>query len=68
MPNDIRTSLVSEFAPPMIDGAQYEFPIRTALCHVKGTANHTKLFDNTNIAYTCNHINNLHFHNETENA
>ena len=51
MPNDIRTSLVPEFAPPMIDGAQYEFPIRTALCHVKGTANHTKLFDNTNIAF-----------------
>ena len=50
MPEDIKTSLVSEFAPPMIDGKQYDFPIRTALCHVKGTSI-PKLFDNANIAF-----------------
>lgn len=51
LPEDIKVSLVSEFAPPMIDGTQYDFPIRTALCHVKGTADLTKLFDNANIAF-----------------
>ena len=50
MPEDVKTSLVSEFAPPMIDGIQYDFPIRTALCHVKGTSI-PKLFDNANIAF-----------------
>ena len=50
MPESVKTSLVSEFAPPMIDGKQYDFPIRTALCHVKGTSI-PKLFDNANIAF-----------------
>ena len=50
MPDNVKTSLVSEFAPPMIDGKQYDFPIRTAICHVKGTSI-PKLFDNANIAF-----------------
>lgn len=51
MPKDIRNSFVTEFAPPIIDGVQYDFPIRTALCRVRGTAAETSLFDNTNIAF-----------------
>lgn len=51
MPEGVRNSIVTEFAPPLIDGHLYDFPIRTALCHVKGTADDDRLFDNTNIAF-----------------
>lgn len=51
MPENIRESIVTEFAPPIIDGKVYDFPIRTALCHIKGTADEPSLFDNTNIAF-----------------
>lgn len=51
MPESIRASVITEFAPPMIDGVIYDFPIRTALCRVKGTAAEASLFDNTNIAF-----------------
>ena len=51
MPADIKEAFTTEFAPPMIDGILYDFPIRTALCTVKGTPDEPKLFDNTNIAF-----------------
>ena len=51
MPDGIRNSVVTEFAPPLIDGIIYDFPIRTALCRVKGTSSEASLFDNTNIAF-----------------
>lgn len=51
MPEGIRDSVVTEFAPPLIDGKIYDFPIRTALCRVKGTSSEAFLFDNTNIAF-----------------
>ena len=51
IPEDVRETIITEFAPPLIDGKQYDFPIRTALCHVKGTAAEPSLFDNTNIAF-----------------
>ena len=51
MPESIRNSVVTEFAPPLIDGKIYDFPIRTALCRVKGTTSEASLFDNTNIAF-----------------
>ena len=51
MPESVRNSIVTEFAPPLIDGQIYDFPIRTALCRVKGTTDDASLFDNTNIAF-----------------
>ena len=51
MPESVRNSIVTEFAPPLIDGKTYDFPIRTALCRVKGTTADASLFDNTNIAF-----------------
>lgn len=51
MPEGVRDTVVTEFAPPLIDGVLYDFPIRTALCRVKGTTSEALLFDNTNIAF-----------------
>ena len=51
MPEGVRNTVVTEFAPPIIDGIIYDFPIRTALCRVKGTTSDASLFDNTNIAF-----------------
>lgn len=51
MPEGVRNTVVTEFAPPLIDGHIYDFPIRTALCRVKGTTAEASLFDNTNIAF-----------------
>lgn len=44
-------SFKTEFIPPLIDGSIYKFPIRTALCGVKNTADEPRLFDNHNIAF-----------------
>lgn len=41
----------TEFLPPLIDGSDYKFPIRTALCSVLGKADRPRLFDNCNIAF-----------------
>lgn len=41
----------TEFLPALIDGVDYKFPIRTALCGVRGNAARPKLFDNYNIAF-----------------
>ena len=51
LPEGIRETAVTEFAPPLIDGVIYDFPIRTALCRVKGLPDEASLFDNTNIAF-----------------
>lgn len=51
MPEGVRNTVITEFAPPLIDGHIYDFPIRTALCRVKGTTSEASLFDNTNIAF-----------------
>ena len=45
--NKIRT----EFLPAIIDGIDYKFPIRTALCGIRSNADDPKLFDNHNIAF-----------------
>ncbi|MBD5310996.1 MAG: hypothetical protein HDS13_02365 [Bacteroides sp.] len=41
----------TEFVPALIDGIQYRFPIRTALCVKKGDNSKPSLFDNCNIAF-----------------
>lgn len=46
-----RKSFVTEFVPPIVEGKKYKFPIRTALCHVKGNTERPSLFDNHNIAF-----------------
>lgn len=45
--NRIRT----EFLPAFIDGADYKFPIRTALCGLLKKIDEPELFDNHNIAF-----------------
>lgn len=40
----------TEFVPPLIDGKNYKFPTRTALC-VKKDVTKLSLFDNSNIAF-----------------
>jgi len=41
----------TEFLPAFIDGVDYLFPIRTALCGIRDKSNRPKLFDNHNIAF-----------------
>lgn len=41
----------TEFIPPIIDGNEYKFPIRTAICTVKYNNDKPTLFDNHNIAF-----------------
>lgn len=41
----------TEFLPAMIDGVDYKFPIRTAVCGIKSKTQRAKLFDNHNIAF-----------------
>ena len=41
----------TEFLPAMIDGFDYKFPIRTALCGINNNDDTPKLFDNKNIAF-----------------
>lgn len=41
----------TEFLPPIIDGDEYKFPIRTAICAVNRNNDKPALFDNHNIAF-----------------
>ena len=41
----------TEFVPAMIDGKDYKFPIRTALCGIKHPNSKPRLFDDYNIAF-----------------
>ena len=41
----------TEFLPAYIDGNDYKFPIRTALCGINSSSDEPKLFDNHNIAF-----------------
>lgn len=41
----------TEFLPALIDGKDYKFPIRTALCGIKHPQSRPKLFDDYNIAF-----------------
>ena len=46
-----RKRIKTEFIPALIDGADYKFPIRTALCGIHDRSREPKLFDNHNIAF-----------------
>lgn len=46
-----KDKIKTEFVPAIIDGNDYKFPIRTALCGIKNKSNAPKLFDNHNIAF-----------------
>ncbi len=43
--------LKTEFLPAFIDGKEYKFPIRTAICGIKNSIVRPRLFDNYNIAF-----------------
>lgn len=46
-----KTKIKTEFIPALIDGTDYKFPIRTALCGIHDRSRRPKLFDNHNIAF-----------------
>jgi hypothetical protein len=46
-----KSRIKTEFLPAIIDGTDYKFPIRTALCGIRNIANDPELFDNHNIAF-----------------
>ena len=46
-----KDKIKTEFIPAIIDGSDYKFPIRTALCGIRSTSERPKLFDNHNIAF-----------------
>lgn len=46
-----KIKLKTEFLPALIDGMDYKFPIRTALCGIRSDTVRPKLFDNYNIAF-----------------
>lgn len=46
-----KSRIKTEFIPAIIDGRDYKFPIRTALCGIQNNRNRSKLFDTHNIAF-----------------
>ena len=46
-----KKKIKTEFVPALIDGFDYKFPIRTALCGIRNKTQRPKLFDNHNIAF-----------------
>lgn len=46
-----RKKVKTEFLPAFIDGVDYQFPIRTALCAIRDKSHRPELFDNHNIAF-----------------
>lgn len=46
-----KKKIKTEFVPAFIDGIDYKFPIRTALCGIRDRSRKPKLFDNHNIAF-----------------
>lgn len=46
-----KNKIKTEFVPALIDGKDYKFPIRTALCGIHDRSRRPKLFDNHNIAF-----------------
>ena len=51
IPDKCRKHFTTEFLPALIDGKDYRFPIRTALCVPKEDRSKPRLFDNCNIAF-----------------
>ena len=48
---EARKMMQTEFVPPFIDGVDYKFPIRTAICKARDKSDKPSLFDNHNIAF-----------------
>ena len=48
---EARKMMQTEFVPPFIDGVDYKFPIRTAICKARDKSDRPSLFDNHNIAF-----------------
>ncbi len=46
-----KNKIKTEYVPALIDGTDYTFPIRTALCGIRDKSKKPKLFDNHNIAF-----------------
>ena len=46
-----KNKIKTEFLPAIIDGTDYKFPIRTAICGIHDRSKKPKLFDNHNIAF-----------------
>lgn len=46
-----KNKIKTEFLPALIDGKDYKFPIRTALCGIHNRKDAPRLFDNHNIAF-----------------
>ena len=46
-----KSRIKTEFLPALIDGIEYKFPIRTALCGILDRSKKPHLFDNHNIAF-----------------
>lgn len=46
-----KNRIKTEFVPAFVDGEDYKFPIRTALCGIRDRSKKPKLFDNHNIAF-----------------
>lgn len=51
MGNPIENMMKTEFVPPYVDGTEYRFPIRTAICKARNIVEQPELFDNQNIAF-----------------
>lgn len=46
-----KNKIKTEFLPALLDGKDYKFPIRTAVCGIRNKSDEPKLFDNHNIAF-----------------
>lgn len=51
MDDPVRNAMKTEFVPPFIDGREYKFPIRTAICKAIDSSDVPELFNNHNIAF-----------------
>lgn len=51
MDKSLRKAMKTEFVPPLIDGVDYKFPIRTVVCKAMNTSDTPELFNNHNIAF-----------------
>ena len=51
MDTPIENMMKTEFVPPYVDGSEYRFPIRTAICKARNIVEQPELFDNQNIAF-----------------
>lgn len=51
MDKSVANAMKTEFVPPLVDGTDYKFPIRTAVCKARNISDAPELFNNHNIAF-----------------